>query len=46
MKDRSTGLRKLLEEQLQDMYYAEKQLLKTLPKLAGKARSPRAAAGV
>ncbi len=33
-KQGTTGLRKLLEEQLSDMYYAEKQLVKTLPKMA------------
>ena len=30
----STGLQKLLEDQLADIYYAEKQLLKALPKMA------------
>lgn len=39
MKDRSTGLRKLLEEQVADIYYAEQQLVKTLPKLAEKSRN-------
>jgi ferritin-like metal-binding protein YciE len=33
-KQGTTGLRKLLEDQLADMYYAEKQLVKTLPKMA------------
>lgn len=33
-KAASTGLRKLMEDQLADMYYAEKQLLKALPKMA------------
>lgn len=33
-KEESTGLRKLLEDQLQDVYYVENQLMKTLPKMA------------
>jgi len=33
-KEQSVGLRKLLEDQLADSYYAEKQLLKALPKMA------------
>jgi len=33
-KQESTGLLKLLEDQLADIYYAEKQLLKALPKMA------------
>jgi ferritin-like metal-binding protein YciE len=33
-KNESLGLRKLLEDQLADTYYAEKQLLKALPKMA------------
>lgn len=36
-KNETTGLMKLLEEQLQDAYYFEKQLLKALPKMAKKA---------
>lgn len=33
----STGLMKLFEDQLADLYYVEKQLLKALPKMAKKA---------
>jgi ferritin-like metal-binding protein YciE len=33
-KEQSIGLRKLLEDQLADTYYAEKQLQKALPKMA------------
>lgn len=33
-KEASTGLLKLLEDQVADIYYAEKQILKTLPKMA------------
>jgi len=33
-KDESTGLMKLLEDQLADLYYVEKQLMKALPKMA------------
>ncbi len=33
-KDESTGLMKLLEDQLADLYYVEKQLVKALPKMA------------
>jgi len=33
-KETSTGLRKLLEDQLADTYYAEKQLVKAMPKMA------------
>ncbi len=33
-KEESVGLRKLLEDQLADTYYAEKQLLKAMPKMA------------
>jgi len=33
-KQKTTGLRKLLEDQLADIYYAEKQLVKSLPKMA------------
>jgi ferritin-like metal-binding protein YciE len=36
-KEQSVGLRKLLEDQLADSYYAEKQLLKALPKMAKNA---------
>ncbi len=36
-KETSTGLKKLLEDQLADLYYVEKQLLKALPKMAKKA---------
>ncbi len=36
-KEESTGLRKLLEHQLADLYYVEKQLVKALPKMAKKA---------
>lgn len=33
-KNESKGLRKLLEDQLADLYYAEKQVMKALPKMA------------
>lgn len=33
-KSESTGLRKLLQHQLADMYHAEQQLVKVLPKMA------------
>jgi len=33
-KEESTGLLKLLEDQLADLYYVEKQLIKALPKMA------------
>lgn len=33
-KEKAVGLRKLLEDQLADSYYAEKQLVKALPKMA------------
>lgn len=33
-KEESTGLLKLLEDQLTDLYYVEKQLTKALPKMA------------
>ncbi len=33
-KQESTGLMKLLEDQMADLYYVEKQLVKTLPKMA------------
>jgi ferritin-like metal-binding protein YciE len=36
-KTGSTGLRKLMEDQLADIYYAEKQVLKALPKMAKNA---------
>jgi ferritin-like metal-binding protein YciE len=36
-KAASTGLRKLMEDQLADIYYAEKQVLKALPKMAKNA---------
>jgi len=36
-KTASTGLRKLMEDQLADIYYAEKQVLKALPKMAKNA---------
>jgi ferritin-like metal-binding protein YciE len=36
-KNESTGLMKLFEDQLADLYYVEKQLLKALPKMAKKA---------
>ena len=36
-KQESTGLLKLLEDQLADIYYAEKQLLKALPKIDRKS---------
>lgn len=35
------GLRKLLTDQLKDMYWAEKELTKELPKLIDKASSPQ-----
>lgn len=38
-KAASTGLRKLMEDQLADIYYAEKQVLKALPKMAKNAIS-------
>lgn len=36
-KNESSGLMKLFEDQLADLYYVEKQLLKALPKMAKKA---------
>ncbi len=33
-KQKSTGLLKLFQDQLQDVYYVEKQLVKALPKMA------------
>ncbi len=38
-KQASTGLQKLLEDQLADVYYAEKQILKALPKMAKAANN-------
>lgn len=38
-KNESTGLKKLLEDQLADLYYVEKQLTKVLPKMAKAARN-------
>ncbi len=38
-KEESTGLMKLLEDQLADLYYVEKQLVKALPKMAKKANN-------
>jgi ferritin-like metal-binding protein YciE len=35
--DQSTGLRKLFENELKDIYWAEKALLKAIPKMAKKA---------
>ncbi len=43
-KQGTKGLRKLLEDQLADMYYAEKQLVKTLPKMAKAATNKSLAA--
>ena len=36
-KEPTTGLRKLMEDQLADIYFAEKQLVKALPKMAKNA---------
>lgn len=36
----TTGLQKLFEDQLKDIYWAEKALTKALPKMAKKATSP------
>ncbi len=36
-KEKTSGLEKLFEEQVMDMYYAEKKLVKALKKMAGKA---------
>ena len=36
----ATGLRELLEDEMKDIYWAEKALLKALPKMAKKATSP------
>lgn len=38
-QEQSTGLLKLLEDQLADLYYVEKQLVKALPKMAEKANN-------
>jgi len=38
-KEPTAGLRKLLEEQLADIYFGEKQLVKALPKMAKNATS-------
>src|SRR6187549_1972779 len=38
-KEESTGLMKLLEDQLADLYYVEKQLVKAIPKMAKKAKN-------
>ncbi len=38
-REEPTGLRKLLEDQLADIYYAEKQLVKALPKMAKAANN-------
>ena len=38
-KETTTGLRKLLEDQLADSYYAEKQLVKAMPKMAKAANN-------
>ena len=40
-----TSLRDLFEDQLKDIYYAEKKILKTLPKMAKMATSPKLKAG-
>lgn len=42
-KDDRSGLMKLFEHQLEDLYYVEKQLLKQLPTLADGAKSKRLA---
>ncbi len=39
-KEQTTGLRKLLEDQLADIYFAEKQLVKALPKMVKTANHP------
>jgi len=39
MKQTSTGLQKLMEDQVADIYYAEKQILKALPKMAKAANN-------
>ncbi|HEY0976004.1 MAG TPA: ferritin-like domain-containing protein [Flavobacteriales bacterium] len=41
---RTTGLQKLFEDQLADLYYVEKQLVKALPKMARKAGNEELAA--
>jgi len=38
-RHQSTGLMKLLEDQLADLYYVEKQLVKALPRMAKKANN-------
>lgn len=38
-KNESTGLQKLLEDQLADLYYVEKQLTKALPRMAKAAQN-------
>lgn len=40
-----TSLAELFEDQLKDIYYAEKKIVKTLPKMAKKATSPDLKAG-
>jgi ferritin-like metal-binding protein YciE len=40
-----TSLAELFEDQLKDIYYAEKKIVKTLPKMAKKATSPELKAG-
>jgi ferritin-like metal-binding protein YciE len=40
------GLKKLLEDQLQDLYYVEKQLVKALPKMAKAAQNEDLANGI
>ena len=37
--DQATGLRELLEDEMKDIYWAEKALVKALPKMAKKATS-------
>lgn len=44
-KEQASGLNKLFEEQLRDIYYAEKQILKALPKMAKAATDPDLKAG-
>lgn len=39
-------LRELFEDQLKDIYYAEKQIVKALPKMIKKAQSPNLKAGL
>lgn len=40
-----SALRELFEDQLKDIYYAEKKIVKTLPKMMKKATSPALKAG-